>query len=410
MIAPRVRTREPQKAYLDLLDRAAVSASDDDTAFRRIRASIDDVRAWYARRTGWPTIVTRELVRTVKTPSVAHVGQGFEWASEPLDYELFAWILWYGESIASDQFVFSELVEEVELRTAELQGEGHFTWDRLEHRRSLKRAAEALADLGVIREVDGSVSDYAEARAKDALYEFTAVARHLHLTFGDELYEAVALRGDPGVLEEPVDDAASDEQRLYRSLLLSPALYAHHDPDAFAVLRGRERRERIADDIREHLGWDLEVTRGYACLLRPARDARGRSTFPARSAETHVVLLLCGRLRELVAAGELAPDELDAIVVTRAWLEARIVELQHEFGAHWGRTMARLSLDALVGGVVDLMTGWGLMERSSGSDELRILPLAARWEATYADDDASLDSGDDGPRDDRDQGDGGGEA
>ncbi|MEX2472087.1 MAG: TIGR02678 family protein [Gemmatimonadota bacterium] len=396
MIAPRIRTREPQRAYLDLLDRAAVSASDDDAAFRRIRATVDDVRTWYAHRTGWPTIVTRELIRTVKTPSVAHVGQGFEWASEPLDYELLSWILWYGESIASDQFVFSELVEEIELRTAELQGEGHFTWDRLEHRRSLKRAAEALADLGVIREVDGSVSDYAEARTEDALYEFTAVARHLHLSFGDELYEAVALRGDFAVLEEPVDDAASDEQRLYRSLLLSPALYAHHDPDAFAVLRGRGRRERIADDIREHFGWDLEVTRGYACLLRPARDARGRSTFPARSAETHVVLLLCGRVRELVAAGELVPDELDAIEVTRAWLEARIVELQDEFGAHWGRTMARLSLDALVDGVVGLMTGWCLMERSGRSDELRILPLAARWEAMYSDDDGlNDDSGED---------------
>lgn len=391
----RIRPRELQRAYVDVLDRAALSATDDDTAFRRIRAVIDQVRPWYARRTGWPTIVTREMARMVKTPSVAHVGQGFEWASEPLDYELFAWILWYGESIASDQFVFSELVEEVELRTAELQGDRHFTWDRLEHRRSLKRAAEALAELGVIREVDGSVSDYAEARTADALYEFTAVARHLHLTFDDELHDAVAVRGTLGVLEEPVDDAADDEQRLYRSLLLSPALFAHHDPDAFAALRSRDRRERIAEDIRTHLGWDLEVTRGYACLLRPARDARGRSTFPARSAETHVVLLLCGRIRELVAVGELVPDALDSIVVTRPWLEARIVELQDDFGANWGRTMARLSLDALVDGVVALMTAWGLLERSGAGDELRILPLSARWEGTYVDNDPSLESDDD---------------
>jgi uncharacterized protein (TIGR02678 family) len=335
--------------------------------------------------------VTRELVRTLKTPSVAHVGQGFEWALEPLDYELFVWILWYGESIASDQFVFSELVEEVELRTAELHGEAHFSWDRLEHRRSLKRAADALADLGAVREVDGSVSDYAESRAQDALYEFTSVARHLHLSFGDELYEAVVVRRELDVLYEPVDDAADDEQRLYRTLLLSPALYAHHDPEAFALLRGRERRERIAADIRERLGWDLEVTRGYACLLRGARDARGRSTFPARSAETHIVLLLCGRLRALVATGELVPDKLDRIVVTRPWLEARVVELQDEFGAHWGRTMTRLSLDALVDGVVGLMRGWGMMERAGPDGGLRVLPLAARWAATY-DDDAVLAS------------------
>jgi uncharacterized protein (TIGR02678 family) len=386
MTSTRIRTRDVHRSYTDMLDRAAVSAAEDDTAFRRVRVMIDELRSWYAHRTGWPTILTREMVRTVKTPSVAHVGQGFEWVSDPLDYELFVWILWYGESIASDQFVFSELVREVELRTAELQGEEHFTWDRLDHRRSLKRAAEALEDVGAIREIDGSVADYAEARTEDALYEFTGVARHLHLSFPDHLHESVVSRGELAELERPVDDAATDEQRLYRSLLLSPALYAHHDPDAFALLRSRDRRERITADLRDRLGWDLEVTRTYACLLRPARDSHGRATFPARSAETHLVLLLCSRVRELVASGALAPDELDGIVVTRAWVEARVVDLQAEFGENWGRTMARRSLDDLVDAVVSQMTGWGLLEPTGGGDELRILPLAARWEASYSDD------------------------
>jgi len=392
MRPPRVRTRDFHRSFADLLDRGAVSAADDDTTFRRIRATIEEVRTWYAQRTGWPTILTREMVRTVKTPSVAHVGQGFEWVSDILDYELFVWILWYGETIAGDQFVFSDLVQEVELRTAELRGEEHFTWNHLGHRRALKRAAEALEDLGAIREVDGSVADFAEARTEDALYEFTAVARHLHLTFSDPLHDAVVARGDLGALEEPVDDAAADEQRLYRTLLLSPALYAHQDPDAFALLRGRDRRERIARDLREHLGWDLEVTRGYACVVRSARDSRGRSTFPTRSAETHVVLLLCSRLRELVQKGELAADELDRIVVTRSWLTAQVVRLQAEYGEYWGRTLARLSLEALVDGVVELMRAWGLAEPAARKEELRILPLAARWEASYVDEEAALRS------------------
>jgi hypothetical protein len=105
------------------------------------------------------------------------------------------------------------------------------------------------------------------------------------------------------------------------------------------------------------------------------------------------VLLLCGRLRELVAAGELIPDELDRIPVTRPWLEARLVELQDEFGENWGRTMARMALDALVDRVVGLMSAWGLLERVGRADEFRILPLAARWEATY-DDNASSGSDD----------------
>lgn len=109
-----------------------------------------------------------------------------------------------------------------------------------------------------------------------------------------------------------------------------------------------------------------------------------------------------------MATGELGPDDLDGIVVTRAWLDSRIVALQAEFGAHWGRTMARLSLDALVDGVVSLMRGWGLMEAAGDGDDLRILPLAARWEAVYLDDGGALGGEEDRDVADRDgEGDGG---
>jgi hypothetical protein len=40
------------------------------------------------------------------------------------------------------------------------------------------------------------------------------------------------------------------------------------------------------------------------------------------------------------------------------------------------------------------MSAWGLLERMGRADEFRILPLAARWEATY-DDDASAGTEDD---------------
>jgi hypothetical protein len=63
--------------------------------------------------------------------------------------------------------------------------------------------------------------------------------------------------------------------------------------------------------------------------------------------------------------------------------------------------MARLSLDALVDGLISLMRGWGLMEPAEDGDDVRILPLAARWEAAYVDDRGAL-----GGEDDRDEGDG----
>ncbi|MGI6610186.1 MAG: TIGR02678 family protein [Limnochordia bacterium] len=413
-----VRTSDQQRPFIDLLDRVSVSAGDDMLAYRRIRLNLSKIRDWFADRTGWAVMCNRELARLVKTPSLLSVGHGFTWTQQPLDYELFAWVLWFSESSGADQFLLSQLVEEIEVRANELCGSGHVDWDIHAHRLSLNRALKGLEQYGILRRLDGDTEGWLRDRQSDSLYEFTPLTRHIHVDLLPEyqqtpfpqteegrasaslaMAEIAAVTGQlsdmapiinartTGAVQQhsPLLGCGPAGQRLYRTLLLSPALYACADPEAFSILQGRDRRRSIAEDLQATLGWDLEVTASYACLLRPsASEASGQTLFPFQGGLAHVILLLCGRLHEQVASGTLIPDPYDRLRITPGQLSAFLAELRGEYGQQWGRTLRELGIQALTRQVMETMATWDLMAGPDCDGQLYVLPLAARFRGTYS--------------------------
>jgi uncharacterized protein (TIGR02678 family) len=398
-----VRALDQQRPFIDLLDRVAVSAKDDGLAYRRIRLNLKKVRDWFADRTSWIVLCNRELARLVKTPSLLSVGQGFDWAQQAIDYELFVWVLWFSESSSADQFLLSQLVEEIEVRANELCGSAHIDWNILAHRQSLNRALKGLEQYGILRRLDGDIEGWLRDRQSDSLYEFTPLTRHIHVDLSHavdlpaiEQIAAATGRVDAtkpvhhtrtiGAVQQhsPLLGCGPAGQRLYRTLLLSPALYACADPDAFAILQSRDRRHSITEDFRSTLGWDLEVTSSYACLLRSsASEAGGQTLFPFRGGLAHVILLLCGRLREMVTEGALHPDTTDRLRITPGQLSAILAELREEHGVQWGATLRELGLQALARQVMESMAAWDLITEPDGDGQLYVLPLAARFRGTY---------------------------
>lgn len=349
----RSRSSDHHRPYIDLLDRVAVFAQRDTIAYQRIRARLDEIRAWFAERTGWPVIYTRDLIRLIKTPALLSSGHGFRWAQSPFDYALFTWTLWFAEANGDDQFLLSQLIEEIEVRANELDGPGAIDWDVHLHRLALNRALRGLEEMGALQRVHGDTDTWAQSGSGDSLYEFTPLVRYLSLELPGTLIGSAMNGGQVAAasITGPMDDglglghsggesaappapdssAAIEAQvapdgkgegpspqstvaplhRLYRTLLLSPALYRTADPEAFALL-SKERIERIGADLQNRIGWDLEVTDTYAALLRPnGSEASDQALFPFRGALSQVILLLCGHLREQVQSGRLSADSYD---------------------------------------------------------------------------------------------------
>lgn len=391
----RYRAPDQHRPYVDLLDRVAVFAREDALAYRRIRARLNEVRQWFAERTAWPVVCNRELARLIKTPVLTSSGHGLRWVQQPLDYELFVWLLWFAEARGDDQFLLSGLVEEVEARAKELLGPGHLDWNVHAHRLALNRVLKGLEAVGALRRIHGDTEGWAQSRTGDTLYEFTSLVGHLYVQMPDAVFDNVT--GASAITEiAATTDVATDRhtlvnatplQRLYRMLLLSPALYACADPEAFALLHGRDRRQAIAADLRDTLGWDLEVTETYAALLRPAAsEVSEQALFPFRGALSHVILLLCGHLQELASTGELVPDAYDRIRLTPARLTAILTRLRATHGDQWGKTVGGLGTQSLIDTVMTAMREWDLLDGPDADGQIYVLPLAARFRGLYAQD------------------------
>jgi uncharacterized protein (TIGR02678 family) len=332
-------------------------------------------------------VVEREFARLLKTPARHRPVGEFARVQSPRDYEMLSWILWYGEKLGRGQFLLTQMAHEIAGHANLLLGSTHIDWKDRGQRYALLRAVEVLVGAGALARYDGEIERWAQSREGDVLYEFSDLALRIHVSLPDEVYRALA--EDGGGFPEAEAEAAggsapdvSDEERVFRALLLQPALYRFEDPAAFAVLASADRRRRIADDLAEHLGWELEVTPNYAAVVRTS-PARQRRTFPRRGTSNQVALLMAGRIRELVEAGELAATDDDRVPVSRVRLESVLRDIREMHGTNWSVSYRNRAFADQFDEAVSTMREWGLVEGPDAEDRFAVLPLAGRFRAVY---------------------------
>jgi uncharacterized protein (TIGR02678 family) len=366
-----------------LIDRPIVTAADDRALLEKIRRHQPALQAAFGRVTGWRVQAHPEFARLVKTPARAEASQRLAWAKGKLDYALLAWVLWYGEHTQGRKFTVSQIAEEIKLRSAAADDPG-LDWDSHAQRLAARRVFRGLEEMGVLRLQDGSVDEWADRNGKrDALYAWGAAAWRIHVGIPAAELERLA-EGHPAPVS-PAPAQGTDEIRLYRTLLLNPALFRRDDPAAFRLLTSQESRARIVQNLKHLTNWELEVTPEYARVLRPARsDDAVQTPIPVTSGLAHAILCFCGMLRERQAAGRLvsAGNECFLIDESRVWQD--VDELQKRFGVKWGKTMREQKVDSLANDVVDEMKAWGLMRDTEVPGQYLVLPTAARLAAHYA--------------------------
>ena len=383
MITSEAAHRDFRLAAEALIDRPIVTAADDRPLLETIRRHQPALQSTFARLTGWRVQAHPEFARLVKTPARPEASHGLGWARGRTDYALLAWVLWYGAHTAGRKFTVSQIAEEIKLRSAE-GDDGALDWVSREQRLAARRVFRGLEEMGVLRLEDGSVDEWADENGKrDALYSWGAAAWRLHVDIPADELERRAEGRAPSASPAPPD--GTDEIRLYRTLLLNPALFRRDDPAAFRLLDEPERRARVERDLRYLTSWELEVTREYARVLRPARsDDAVQTPIPVTSGLAHAVLCFCALLRERQQAGRLVStgDERFVIDESRIWQD--VDELQKRFGANWGKTLREQKVSALAEDVVAEMKAWGLMRETGEPGQYLVLPTAARLAAHYA--------------------------
>ncbi|HTK08950.1 MAG TPA: TIGR02678 family protein [Ktedonobacteraceae bacterium] len=379
------------KAHVALLEKEILLSKHGDI-FRLVQHHYRRLQAWHDQYTGWRIQRTSTLIRLVRHSSTATQGYQYERLRDAKDFACLTWILWYAENRQlsgrgnDQQFLLSQLADQIQEQSSQGEEEGTtLDFRRQTDRYSIQRALHYLGDLGGLQLVDGQTREWVDQTGNvDVLYEFTDVARSLvaALDAGAVAESAAQLHPlQPGLL--PMAQSVPALMRAWRSLLLGPALFAFDDSEAFAVLR--THAETVATELLDTFGWLLEIQRNYACIIRPLGSATGpTTTLTIYGTLDQIVLLLCAALRErLHTAPWATPDQYGCLHLTNEDMNELFFAVRERFGDNWGNDARSRGSSSLLNDVSRKMRQLGMLRGPDENGNILILPLAARFSASY---------------------------
>jgi len=425
------------KAHVALLEKEVILSQQGDL-FRLVQHHYYRLQTWHDQHTGWRVQRSSTVIRLVRQTSATTPGYLYERLKEPRDFACLTWILWYAENRQisgrgnDQQFLLSQLAEQIQEQSAQLipdsaagtdlsrrpshpsagtdlsrpldfqsdstdttnqplrriNNESPLDFRRPADRYSIQRALHYLEGLGGLQLVDGQTREWVEqASGADVLYEFTDVTRSLVSALNIQLVEEVSSR-----LQEPA--AALQPTRLpgvntaplpraWRALLLGPALFKFDDPQAFHELL--THADSVANELLETFGWLLDIRRDYACVVRESGSASGPvNVLTPYATNDQITLLMCTMIRERVSSGAWpTPDAYGCVRIANEDMTELFYAVRERYGENWGSEARNKSSQSLLNDLYRKMRQVGIMRGPDATGTILILPLAARYSATY---------------------------
>ncbi len=358
---------DQRDAARQLVRQPLILAARDPDGHRRIRRNADALSTMFRTYLGYRLVVDARFARLSKAGLGPTDGRplrrsGSKAPFSPRDYTYFALlcsVLLSGRM----QVLLSAVVTDV--RQAAAEAGVDLGGDTLAERRALVHALRQLIDWGIVTEDAGSVSDYADDPAKEALlFVEREPIRHLlvvPLREVDTADDLIRVAADPG------PDAIRHAVR--RKFVESPVVMVDDLPESErAWLRQYQRRE--AQILEDNLALLLEIRAEGVAAFDP-HDALTDITFPREGSLGQAALLA---VAELVARLE---PEAATVAIPPGLLPSIVQELLARYGRRWSKDYVehpeRLGPD-----VEDLLVDVGLVVRDA-QGSLHLRAIAARF-------------------------------
>jgi uncharacterized protein (TIGR02678 family) len=369
-------TDEQRDAARHLIRQPLVLASRDPEGHRRIRRNADALATMFRAYLGYRLVVDARFARLSKAGLGPDDGRplrrsGSKAPFSPRDYTYLA-LLCSVLLTGRMQVLLSSVVTDV--RQAAAEAGVDLGGDTLTERRALVHSLRQLIDWGIVTEDAGSVSEYADDPAKEALlFVERELIRHLltaPLREVDDPQDLVRVAADPG------PDATRHAVR--RKVVENPVVMVDDLPEAERIwLRQSQRREALILD--ENLALRLEIRDEGVAAFDP-QDELTDIPFPREGSLGQAALL---GVAEIVS--EIEPSGA-AVPVPAGLLQSVVQGLLAKHGRRWSKGYVehpqRLGPD-----VEDLLVDVGLLARDPDGC-VRLRAIAAR----YAPEPAEIDA------------------
>ena len=232
------------------------------------------------------------------------------------------------------------------------------------------------ADSGIIKTNDGDEGGFMDSSETEVLYESTGLSRYFVRNFTGNIlnYTSYQDMENGEWIDVDRDRGKVRRNRVYRRLVMSPAVYSEGPEDA-DFLYIKNQRGMLQKDMEDYLDSQLHVHKNGAFLiLDPSKNFK--EVFPARKNISDIVLQMNAYIVSDLGSGELTRREDETILVSRVRFE-NIIEQVRE------KEYREMSLPKLCQEVIEYMKGFHMIEVMAAEKEIKIMPLVGKIIGNY---------------------------
>lgn len=365
-----------QEALATLFEQFWVLRQYEPAAYYAIREKELVLKRFIAERYGYDLIVHQHFAKLEKLPVEPKSWMGIQDFTEVTDYVLFCCAMAFTEGrSAEEQFLLSDITDFIML---EYPGDVPIEWTNYQHRRSLIRVLKKMADLRIMREVDGNIESFQQSEEEEVLYEVTVYARYFMRAYPEDLVQYEKMEE---LLESEWkrNEEGYRRKRVYRKLMLSPFVYRNGEEDLdFAYIRNF--RNRLREDFEANTPFGLEVFKNTALLTLPENRQR-HTLYPDKKNISEIGMQVAAVLRE--KRQELVLNDRSEIRLSLPAFEQLIAEVKKRFGSGWGKQHRIEPVESTAEQLIDMWLEWEMAEREPETNIVVLKSGIARSIAHY---------------------------
>jgi uncharacterized protein (TIGR02678 family) len=349
--------------------------------YHKIRDASPKFKEFIQDKLGYRLIVNPYLIKLEKLPGKSEAWMGIQDFDSQLEYGMFCILLAFLEERGpGEQFVLSQVTEYVQ---STWPGIEKLDWTLFRHRRSLVKVLRYASEMYLLRVDDGDEGKFMDAADTEVLYDSTSLSRYFmrHFTTNILNYNGWQDIEAGEWLEADRDRGRVRRNRVYRRLVMSPAVYNEGGEDAdYAYIKNK--RNFLQKDFEEMLGAALHVHKNGAFLVLD-QSTHYKDVFPGNSTLSDIVLQVNAEILEMLNSGQLQRREDDIIITSRPQFDAVIEKCRVKYLHGWSKEYREMGIEGLCTSVIHFMEDFSMIGISNGGREIHIMPLCGKMIGSY---------------------------
>lgn len=362
-----------------LMEKFWICRDSDKETFYKVKSDIPNFQRFIREQLGWKLIHTEKLLKLEKKPAHAEAFMGISEFTDIRDYCILCVVLMYLEDAEEGkQFLLSELIDYVE---TQLKNYMPVDWTSFTQRKSLVRVLQYMERLQMLRVYEGKSESFSLEAGQEVLYENTGYSKYFTSNFTTDISGYESFRDfEKTDFEEFEENRGSLRiNRVYRQLVVCPALYWNGAEDADALYL-KNQRQWVGRYLRENMGGNLEIYRNAAFLTLDAEDCYG-TVHPRDAQISESVLLICAEIQRQLDEGKLELREDECIVMSEVIFREIVINCRHKWKDAWSKEYGEMDEGRLVATILKYMKDWMLADCEDNL--IIVMPAAGRLAGQY---------------------------